>query len=430
MTSPAARRKALLDIRLIRENTDEVFANLERREVDFDLDGLLATDEARRQLQGELDELRRQRNELARSVKGRKPSDEERARGRELKEREPKLEVGLRAKEEGLDSLLRELPNLVRDDVPLGNGESAYEEIRRYGEPPRFPFEPRDHLELGELHDLVDFDAGAKVTGQKFYFLQNEAVLLEHALVRYALDHAQAAGFTLFQTPDLARREVCAGTGYTPRGPERQIYTIEDEDLALIGTAEITLGGLHRDELLEGDSLPRLYCGLSHCFRTEAGAAGRATRGLYRVHQFTKVELFAFTVPDESDAMHEKLLGLEEELFRGLEIPYRVVKLPAGDLGAPSARTYDIEAWMPGRNGGSYGEVTSTSNCTDYQARRLNVRFRDAATGRPHFAHMLNGTAIASPRVLIPLLENHQKADGSIEIPKALRPYAGFDWIG
>ncbi len=421
----------MLDLRLIRENTDEVFRNLERREVDFDLDGLLATDEARRSLQAELDALRRKRNELAKSMKGRKPTDDERSRGRELKEQEPRLEEELRAKEEDVDVRLRELPNLLRDDVPSGSTEDANVEIRRYGEIPSFDFEPRDHLALGELHGLFDFDGGAKVAGQKFYFLLEEAALLEHALVRYAIDHARAAGFILYQTPDLARREVCAGTGYTPRGPERQIYTIEDEDLALIGTAEITLGGLHRDEILEADSLPRLYCGLSHCFRTEAGAAGRATKGLYRVHQFTKVELFAFTLAENSDAMHERLLALEEEIFRGLEIPFRVVKLCAGDLSAPSARTYDIEAWMPGRSeGGSYGEVTSTSNCTDYQARRLNIRYRDPSSGRPKFVHMLNGTAIASPRVLIPLLENHQQADGTIEIPKVLRPYAGFDRIG
>ena len=421
----------MLDLRLIRENTDEVFRNLERREVDFDLDGLLATDEVRRGLQAELDALRRKRNELAKSMKGRKPTDDERSRGRELKEQEPRLEEELRAKEEDVDVRLRELPNLLRDDVPSGSTEDANVEIRRYGEIPSFDFEPRDHLALGELHGLFDFDGGAKVAGQKFYFLLEEAALLEHALVRYAIDHARAAGFILYQTPDLARREVCAGTGYTPRGPERQIYTIEDEDLALIGTAEITLGGLHRDEILEADSLPRLYCGLSHCFRTEAGAAGRATKGLYRVHQFTKVELFAFTLAENSDAMHERLLALEEEIFRGLEIPFRVVKLCAGDLSAPSARTYDIEAWMPGRSeGGSYGEVTSTSNCTDYQARRLNIRYRDPSSGRPKFVHMLNGTAIASPRVLIPLLENHQQADGTIEIPKVLRPYAGFDRIG
>jgi seryl-tRNA synthetase len=421
----------LLDLRVIREQTDLVRESLRRREAEVDLDRILAEDEERRRIQSELDELRRQRNELARSMKGRRPTDEERAQGRELKEREPALESELRSLSEALDVHLQEVPNLLRPDVPEGSGEEAYIELRRWGEPRKLDFEPKDHLALGELHGLLDFELGAKVTGQKFYFLRNEAVLLELALVRYALDRASAHGFELFQTPDLARREVCAGTGFNPRGPERQIYTIEDEDLALIGTAEITLGGIHRDEILEAESLPRLYCGLSHCFRTEAGAAGRMSKGLYRVHQFTKVEMFAFTHPDDSDAMHEKLLEVEEEIVQGLEIPYRVMKLCGGDLGAPSARTYDIEAWMPGREkGGSYGEITSTSNCTDYQARRLNIRFRDPGTGRPRFVHMLNGTAVALSRTPIALLENHQQADSSIVIPEALRPYAGFDRIG
>jgi seryl-tRNA synthetase len=421
----------VLDLRLIREQTDLVRESLRRREAEVDLDRILAQDEERRRVQGELDELRRQRNELARSMKGRRPTEEERTQGRELKEREPALESELRSASEALDTFLQEVPNLLRPDVPAGTGDDAYIEVRRWGEPRKLDFEPKDHVALGELHGLFDFEAAAKVTGQKFYFLRNEAVLVELALVRYALDRASAHGFTLFQTPDLARREVCAGTGYNPRGPERQIYTIEDEDLALIGTAEITLGGIHRDEILEAESLPRLYCGLSHCFRTEAGAAGRVGKGLYRVHQFTKVELFAFTHPDDSDAIHEKLLEVEEEIVRGLEIPYRVMKLCGGDLGAPSARTYDIEAWMPGREeGGSYGEITSASNCTDYQARRLNIRFRDPKTGRPRFVHMLNGTAVALSRTPIALLENHQRADGSIVIPEALRPYAGIDRIG
>jgi seryl-tRNA synthetase len=421
----------VIDLRLIRENPDLVRENLRRRDSDVDLDRILELDGERRRVQSELDTLRQQRNELARSMKGRRPSEEERARGRLLKEREPDLERELANVSRELDDRLGDIPNLLRPDVPEGVGEEAYDEIRRWGEPPSFDFEPKDHTALGELHGLFDFEAAAKVTGQKFYFLRNEAVLLELALSRYALDLARAEGFVLFQTPDLARREVCAGTGYNPRGPERQIYTIEDEDLALIGTAEITLGGLHRDEILEADSLPRHYCGVSHCFRTEAGAAGRATKGLYRVHQFTKVELFAFCRPEESDAIHEKLLSIEEEVFRGLEVPYRVVKQCAGDLSAPSARTYDIEAWMPGRGEkGSYGEVTSTSNCTDYQARRLNIRFRDPEGGRLRFVHMLNGTAVAVARTMIPLLENHQQVDGSIVIPRALRPYTGFDRIG
>jgi seryl-tRNA synthetase len=269
------------------------------------------------------------------------------------------------------------------------------------------------------------------VTGQKFYYLKNELVLLEQALVRFALETLRARGFALFQTPDLARAEIAEGLGFAPRGSESNIYSVADTDLVLVGTAEITLGGLHQGEILEAERLPLRYCGLSHCFRTEAGAAGRATRGLYRVHQFTKVEMFLVAHPDESEALHAELLEIEEALFRALEIPYRVVDVCSGDLGAPAQRKFDIEAWMPGRGeGGAWGEVTSASNCTDYQARRLGVRFRDPASGGVRFCHLLNGTAIAVPRTLIALLENHQRADGTIAIPAALVPYAGFDRIG
>jgi seryl-tRNA synthetase len=256
-------------------------------------------------------------------------------------------------------------------------------------------------------------------------------VLLEQALVRFALDFLRRRGYTLFQTPDLARAEVAAGLGFNPRGAETNIYSVADTDLVLVGTAEITLGGLHQNEILEAESLPRRYCGVSHCFRVEGGAHGRASRGLYRVHQFTKVEMFAITHPDASEAMHEELLGIEEAMYRELEVPFRVVDVCTGDLGAPAYRKYDLEAWMTCRGeGGGWGEITSTSNCTDYQARRLGVRFRDPATDKTRFCHMLNGTAVALSRAPIAILENHQQADGSISIPKALRPYTGFDRIG
>jgi seryl-tRNA synthetase len=399
--------------------------------VEVDLDQLVALDEARRSAQVELDGLRRRRNELAASLKGRRPSDAERQEGRELKASEATLDERLTSAAAELAALQARIPNLTHPDVPDGAGEADNVEVRRSGEPTRFDFEPLDHVALAEKHDLIDFEAGTRVTGQKFYFLKNEMVLLEQALVRYALDVMRARGFDLYQTPDLARTEVSDAMGFNPRGEETQVYSIENQDLVLVGTAEITLGGLHRDEILDAAALPLRYCGLSHCYRTEAGAHGRAGRGLYRVHQFTKVEMFAFTRPDESDAMLEEFVSIEEELFRGLEIPVRVVEICSGDLGAPKWRSFDLEGWMPGRTeGGSWGEVTSASNCTDYQARRLNVRFRDPDSRRPRFVHMLNGTALAMTRAPIALLENHQRADGSIEIPKALRPYTGFDRIG
>ena len=429
MCAPKGSR--VLDLRFIRENVEAVRDNCAVRQVEVDLDRLVALDEKRRTLLGTQQELRERRNQLANEMKGRKPTDEERLDGRSLKERDGALEEQIKAVEAELGELHTLVPNMPLPDVPAGHTEEENVEIRRIGEPPQFDFQPRDHLELARLHDLIDFDGGAKVTGRNWYFLKNEAVLLEQALVRFALETARAHGFTLFQTPDLARTEVAAGTGFNPRGPETQVYSVPAEDLVLIGTAEITLGGLHRDDILDAEALPLRYCGVSHCFRTEAGAAGRESKGLYRVHQFTKVELFAFTHPDESEALHQEILGIEEEIFSALEIPYRVMLLCSGEAAVQSARTYDIEAWMPGRGeGGQYGEVTSASNCTDYQSRRLNIRFRDPRTRRPRLVHMLNGTALAMSRAPIALLENHQREDGSIRIPKALVPYTGFEQIG
>ena len=303
------------------------------------------------------------------------------------------------------------------------------------GSKPRGPgMERKDHLDIAEALELVDFAAGARVTGQKHYYLKNEAVLLDLALQRYAIGVAQRHGFTLHVTPDLARDSILQGLGFNPRGESTQVYTIENSDLCLVGTAEITLGGMLADSILEEEQLPVLLAGLSHCFRTEAGAHGKESRGLYRVHQFTKVELFAFTAGtlEESSAMHARLLAIEEEIFQGLEIPYRVIDIASGDLGGPAYRKFDLEAWMPGR--GCFGEITSTSDCTDYQARRLKIRYRptpvDGKKQKPRHVFMLNGTAVANSRALVAILENHQQRDGSVVVPKVLRSWTGFDAIG
>ena len=421
----------MLDLRFIRENLDRVRSNCADRQVEVDLDRLVALDDDRRALAAEQQDVRERRNRLARQMKGRKPEEEERTLGRELKGREAELDEALRKLRGELSELQRRIPNTTHPASPAGTDEEDNLELRRVGELPHFDFAARDHVELGQLHDLLDFEAGAKVAGQKFYYLKNELVLLEQALVRFALERLRERGYTLFQTPDLARAEVADGLGFNPRGDESQIYSIAGTDLVLVGTAEITLGGLHRDEILDADTLPRRYCGLSHCFRTEAGAAGRASKGLYRVHQFTKLEMFVVCRPHESAKLHDELVEIEEDLFTRLEVPYRVVEVCRGDLGAPAHRKLDLEAWMPGRgDGGSWGEITSASNCTDYQARRLGVRFRDPESGNARFCHMLNGTALAVSRAIIAVLENHQRADGSIAIPEALRPYAGFDSIG
>jgi seryl-tRNA synthetase len=305
--------------------------------------------------------------------------------------------------------------------------------VRKVGEPRSFDFPAKDHVALAEALDLVDFEAGAAVTGKKFYFLKNEGTLLELALVQYAMSTIVGAGFTPVITPDLARVEVLEGIGFIPRDPDpekRQIYSVEGTDLCLVATAEITLGGMHRDQILDEARLPIKYAGLSHCFRTEAGAPGRDTRGLYRVHQFTKVEMFAFTLPDQSEAIHQEMLALEEKVFQGLGLPYLVIDTCTGDLGGPAYRKYDLEAWMPGRGEkGEYGEVTSTSNCTDFQARRLNIRSKSHGQKGTRFVHTLNGTAVACTRALLSVLENYQQADGSVTIPEVLRPWVGKDRI-
>jgi seryl-tRNA synthetase len=432
----------MLDPRSLADRREEITESCRQRGVTADVDATIAARERVAALQTELQEVNRRRKEHQSSGR-RKLAPEEReahvAEGRRIKEEATALERSLSEAEERFGALLAELPNLVHPDAPVG-GEDDFRELRRVGTPRAFDFEPLDHLQLGERLDLFDFEAGARVTGQKFYYLKNEAVLLDLALQRLALDLAMEAGFEPYITPeagfephitpDLARQKIVDSMAFSPRGEETQIYSIANTDLDLVGTAEITLGGLYADTILEEADLPIKLAGISHCYRTEAGAHGRESKGLYRVHQFTKVELFAFTRPEDSEAMHEQLLAVAERVFGALEVPYRVIEVATGDLGAPAYRKYDIEAWMPGRGAdGAYGEVTSTSNCTDFQARRLKTRFRRADTRKNELVHTLNGTAVAVSRTLIPLLENHQQEDGSVTIPKALRSYTGFEHI-
>lgn len=418
----------MLDIKIVREQPERVRRSIEQRNINpqhADLDRLLQADGEWRQAQGRLDELRAQRNSLSSSIKQLGP--EERGRVVEqvkaLKIELSEVEQRAGALKEQRDTLLRRMPNLLADDVPVGRTDEQNVEVSRWGEPPRLDFEPRDHVELGRITDTIDFDRAAQVTGSNFYYLKHEAALMELALLSYAAARLASRGFVPMVTPDLARDEVLDGIGFAPRGPETQVYSIEQTELSLVGTAEITLGGYHAREILEASQLPLRYLGLSHCFRTEAGAHGKESRGLYRVHQFSKAEMFILCRPEDSPAMHEELRQAEEELLQGLGLPYRVVNVCTGDLGAPALKKYDIEAWMPGR--GAYGEVTSCSNCTDYQARRLNIRFRPEPKASPQFVHMLNGTAVAVSRTLIAILESYQQADGSVRVPDALRPFMG-----
>jgi seryl-tRNA synthetase len=421
----------MLDRKFIVENAELVQKNCDRRGVKVDIFRFVELEKKRKHGQTELDELNRQANEVAKSIGQAKDPAEREARkeqGRRLRGQAAEARSQLDAVVAELDVLHRSIPNLSHPDAPVGTDDKANLELFRGRTPlPKFDFQPLDHVELAEKLDLVDFEGGARVAGHGFYFLKNEAVLLELALQRYALDVLLREGFTPTTTPDLARNEILEGIGFIPRGPETQIYSIEQSDLSLVATAEITLGGLLAGQTIDAEDLPLKLCGISHCFRTEAGAHGRATRGLFRVHQFTKIEMFAFTLPEESDAMLEHLRDLECRLFDGLEVPYRVVDTATGDLGGPAYRKFDLEAWMPGR--GEFGEITSTSNCTDYQARRLGIRYRVQGEKGTHLLHTLNGTAIAVSRALIAVLENHQQADGSVIIPEVLRPFVGKERI-
>jgi len=423
----------MLDLEILRTRTDEVRRNVKNRHVQADVDEVLRLADERSALTVEVDTLRAQRKTLSQRIA--KASKSERAapleEASQLKATLVEREARLAAIEAEWRQELSRLPNLSHPDTPVGPDDTHNREVRRWGEIPKFPFKPLDHVTLGEMLDLLDFDSATNVTGSNFYFLKNEAVLLELALTRLALETLRREGFTLYTTPDLARMNVLEGAGFNPRGEETQIYRIEGQDLGLIATAEIPLAGLAMDQILPNERLPMKVGGLSHCFRVEAGAYGRTSRGLYRVHQFTKVEMFAFTRPEDSEAIHQEMVRIEEGLYQRLGIPYRVMDVCTGDLGGPAYRKFDLEAWMPGRgDGGEWGEITSASNCTDYQARRLGIRFRRAAGRKPELVHTLNGTAIAVSRTLIAILENYQQADGSVVVPDVLRPLVGFDRIG
>jgi len=424
----------MLDRKFILENIGLVENNCRDRGVAVDVQKLVTLEQQRRKFQTEAEEANRQANAASKAI-GKAVNDQERdlrkAEGRQLREQKDALHAEVEALEKKIREIHSRIPNLSHPSAPVGADDTANRELKRGKTPlPSFNFTPRDHVQLGDILELFDFDAGGKVAGHGFYYLKNEAVLLELALQQFVIRMLIEENFTPIITPDLAKTEILQGVGFIPRGPETQIYSIADSDLNLIATAEITLGGMYADTILERDQLPIRMCGVSHCYRTEAGAAGRASRGLYRVHQFTKVEMFAFTHPDDSEKMLDDFCDLECKIFDALGIPFRVVDTATGDLGGPAYRKFDLEAWMPGRGeGGAFGEVTSTSNCTDYQARRLGIRYKIKGEKGTHFVHTLNGTAVAISRALIAILENYQQSDGSVLVPKVLRTYVGSEVI-
>lgn len=416
----------MLDRAYILAHADKVAENCRNRGVDVDVAAFVSAETARRAADKALQEAQAAANALA-SAKD-LSVDQKREQGKALREKREALKAEADRLAAEADALLIRIPNLTHPESPIGRDDKDNKEIARNAVPiPAFDFRPRDHVALGDLHGIIDTEGGSKVAGPGFYFLKGDGALLELALQNFAVNFLAQRGYVPHITPDIARDSVLMGTGFVPRGNETNTYHIEETELSLIATSEITLCGLYQDTILDAKDLPIRIAGVSHCFRTER-AAGRATRGLYRVHQFTKVEMVVIAPPENSEALHRELLANERDIFDALEIPYRVLDICTGDLGAAAYRKYDLEAWMPGRgDGGEFGEITSTSNCTEFQARRLNIRYRTGPKEKPLYAHTLNGTAIALGRAMIAILENNQRADGTIAVPKVLRPFLGKD---
>ena len=423
----------MLDLKAIRSDPERFKAALARRGAAEQVDELLALDARRRELLPEVENAQAERKTLSKQIGEKKKAGED-AEAEELmatvqglKERIESGKEELERTEAKLDELALTLPNLPDPDAPEGMTEDDAVVLREVGEKPQFDFEPRDHLEIGTELGLIEMEAAARLSGSRFAYLVGDLVLLELALVRFAIELVRAEGHEPVVPPVLVREEALEGTGFLP-GDRDQIYEVPKDELFLTGTSEVGLAGLHADQILDVNTLPLRYCAFSTCFRREAGAAGRDTRGIFRVHQFDKVEMFSFVEPDASREEHERLLAIEERILTELEIPYRVVNVAVGDLGAPAAKKYDCEAWIPSQ--GRYRELTSCSNTTDYQARRLGARYRPAEGEAPQVLHTLNGTACAVGRTIIALIENRQESDGSFTLPKTLHPFGSPDRIG
>ncbi len=407
----------MLDVNFIRKNQSLVEKSAHEKGYKVDLPKLLEIDDRRKELLQQIESLRRERNDIAAKMKGGKPSAELIAAGKDIKEKIARLEPELDTVQGELSGLLKKVPNIIFDDVPLG-GEECNVEVRNWGE--KKP-EGVDHLDYATERGWLDFERGAKVAGAKFYYLRDGLALLENALLQFGLKKVLEHGFHYMTVPDMVSSKILEGCGFNPRSSaQSDEYFIEGEDLAMIATAEMPLTGFHMDEIIDEKDLPLCYAGYSACFRKEAGTYGKHTRGLFRVHQFNKLEMYVFCLPEKSKEMHEKILKIEEEIWQELGIPYRVINIAAGDLGSPAAKKYDIEYWSPVDQ--KYREITSCSNCTDFQARSLNIRVR-RESGEVEVLHTLNGTAISLARTMVAVLENYAKKDGKLEVPKALREF-------
>ena len=420
----------MLDPKLLRDNPDKIRNMLEARAVKFPLDDLISLDKDRRELIVKTDEFRKKRNEVSLEISKKKKMGED-ASGlidqmQTVSDSLKKLEDEQLKTEDKFAKLSLTLPNMLHESVPIGKDETANKEIKKWGNIPTFDFEIKDHIDLTQSLDLVDLERAAKVSGARFYYLKNQLVRLNQALLQFALDFLAEKNYTPIQTPFLINRSAMEGA-IIAQDFEEVIYKIEGEDLYLIGTSEHAVASMHSDEIIDGKKLPLRYAGVSTCFRKEAGAHGRDQKGIFRVHQFEKVEQFVFTRPEDSWHEHERMLAITEEFYQKIEIPYRIMLLSSGDLGKVSAKTYDLEAWMAGQK--SYREIVSCSNCLDFQARRLKIRFRDKTNEQPQYLHSLNSTLVATTRTMVAIIENFQTKDGHITVPKVLQKYVGSSLI-
>ncbi|OLD32298.1 MAG: serine--tRNA ligase [Thaumarchaeota archaeon 13_1_40CM_2_39_13_2] len=420
----------MLDPKLLRDNSDKIRKMLEARAVEFPLDQLIKADEERRDLIIRTDEIRKKRNEIALEIARKKKGNVDVAKLIEQMQSASddlrKLEETQVKTEDSYTKLSLSLPNLIHESVPIGRGDNANKEIKKWGKPPIFNFKIRDHIDLTQGLDLVDLERAAKVAGARFYYLKNMLVKLNQSLIQYALDFLSDKNYTLVQTPYLINRRSMEGA-IIAEDFEDVIYKVEGEDLYLIGTSEHAVASMHSNEIIDGKNLPLRYAGVSPCFRKEAGAHGRDQKGIFRVHQFDKVEQFVFSRPEESWNEHERLLSIVEEFYQKIELPYRIMLLSSGDLGKVSAKTYDLDAWMAGQN--SYREIVSCSNCLDFQARRLKIRFRERTDEQTQYLHTLNSTLVATTRTMVAIMENFQTKDGHIAVPKVLQKYIGASTI-
>jgi len=420
----------MLDPKILRENPEKIQQMLKDRAVKFDLEGLISADKKRREHIIKTDELRKKKNQVSVEFGQKKKAGENTTEllnemvnvGKDLEN----LEYEQKVVEQNYAKLAYTIPNLIHESVPIAQDETGNKEIRRWGNAPKFDFKIQDHIDISANLDLVDLERAAKVSGARFYYLKNDLVRLNQALINYALDFLAQKNYTLMQPPYMINKKSMEGA-IIAEDFEGVIYKIQDEDLYLIGTSEHAMAAMHSGEIVEGKKLPIRYAGVSPCFRKEAGAHGRDQKGIFRVHQFEKIEQFVFARPEESWQEHEKMISTAEEFYQNLGIPYRVVLLSSGDMGKISAKTYDIEAWMAGHN--TYREIVSCSNCLDYQARRLKIRFRDKTNEETQFLHTLNSTLVATSRVLVSIMENFQTKDGHISIPKILHSYMGKETI-